>query len=153
MGCVTLQCSCPTAPPVTIRHRQLRRQRSYLLGHWHPFRVVAGRASYTIIIGERAQVCRTAGGETVYNLWGLGFYSPHMPSFATLTPDEPAGLQSTGQVAPVTPLPPREHTDQILVRTGRKSVHHNRRTLRRRCRSSAAPDRATRDFRDHATMT
>jgi hypothetical protein len=77
-------------------------------------------AGYTIMIGERPQVCRTAGGESVYNLWGLGFYSPHMPSFATLTPDKPSALRSTGQIVPAMPLPPREH--MIPVRTGRKTA-------------------------------
>jgi prepilin-type processing-associated H-X9-DG protein len=52
-----------------------------------------------ILFAERPQVCRTATGETVHNLWGVGFYSPHMPAFATLTPSEPAGLLSTGQLA------------------------------------------------------
>jgi hypothetical protein len=76
----------------------------------------------TILIAERPKVCRTAGGETVYNLWGLGFYSPHMPAFATLTPDVPAGLQSTGQFAPVEPLPPQSQADQLRVRIGRQSA-------------------------------
>lgn len=57
----------------------------------------SGVASF---FAERPQVCRTATGEEVHNLWGVGFYSPNMPSFATLTPSEPAGLWSTGQVAP-----------------------------------------------------
>ncbi len=52
-----------------------------------------------ILFAERPQVCRTAAGETVYNLWGVGFYSPHMPAFATLTPTEPPGLLQTGQFA------------------------------------------------------
>lgn len=52
-----------------------------------------------ILFAERPQVCRTAGGETVYNLWGVGFYSPHMSSFATITPAEPPGLLPTGQLA------------------------------------------------------
>jgi Protein of unknown function (DUF1559) len=76
----------------------------------------------TILFAERPKVCRTAAGDTVYNLWGLGFYSPHMPAFATLTPDEPAGLQSTGQVAPVEPLPPQSHADRLRVRVGRQSA-------------------------------
>jgi type II secretory pathway pseudopilin PulG len=54
----------------------------------------------TILIAERPQVCVTATGDTVYNLWGVGFYSPHMPAFATLTPPDPPGLWSTGQITP-----------------------------------------------------
>ncbi len=34
-----------------------------------------------VVFGERPQVCRTAGGEEVFNLWGLGFESPHAPVF------------------------------------------------------------------------
>jgi type II secretory pathway pseudopilin PulG len=74
----------------------------------------------TVLIGERPQVCRTAAGETVYNLWGLGFYSPHMPAFAALTPTDPPSLASTGQIAPVEPLPgPGE---EITVRIGRQDA-------------------------------
>jgi hypothetical protein len=51
-----------------------------------------------ILFAERPQVCRTAAGETVYNLWGVGFYSPHMPAFATQTPTNPPGLWATGQI-------------------------------------------------------
>ncbi len=54
--------------------------------------------SNTILFAERPQVCRTAAGETVYNLWGLGIYSPHMPAFATVTPADPPGLSPTGQI-------------------------------------------------------
>jgi type II secretory pathway pseudopilin PulG len=82
--------------------------------------------SYTIMISERPQVCTDAAGATVYNLWGLGFYSPHMPAFATLTPNEPPGLLSTGQVAPVVPLPPREQADQMLIRIGRDDAEPRR---------------------------
>jgi hypothetical protein len=80
----------------------------------------------TILIAERPKVCRTAAGDTVYNLWGLGFYSPHMPAFATLTPDEPAGLTSTGQVAPVEPLPAEARADQFRVRIGRHGAEPQR---------------------------
>jgi hypothetical protein len=73
-------------------------------------------AANTILIGERPQVCRTAAGEEVYNLWGLGIYSPHMPAFAALTPSDPPGLLNTGQAAPVRPLPGDE---LIRVRIGR----------------------------------
>jgi hypothetical protein len=62
------------------------------------------RAS-VILFSERPQVCRTATGEDVYNLWGVGFYSPHMPAFATLTPADPPGLWSIGQFAPVREQP------------------------------------------------
>jgi hypothetical protein len=71
----------------------------------------------TVLMAERPQVCTTAGGD-VYNLWGLGFYSPHMPAFACLTPADPPGLESTGQVAPVEPLPPED--GEVLVRVGRR---------------------------------
>ncbi|HEY1381027.1 MAG TPA: DUF1559 domain-containing protein [Gemmataceae bacterium] len=76
----------------------------------------------TIMIAERPQVCRTASGETVYNLWGLGFYSPHMPAFAALTPTDPPGLTSTGQVAPVEPLSARDRANELLVRIGRQDA-------------------------------
>lgn len=66
----------------------------------------------TILFAERPQVCRTTVGETVYNLWGVGFYSPHLPAFAALAP----GPASTGQVAPVVPLP--DHEDELRVRIG-----------------------------------
>ena len=63
-----------------------------------------GSAS-TILFTERPQLCRTTGGEDIYNLWGLGFYSPHMPAFAAITPVAHVGRESTGQVSPVEPLP------------------------------------------------
>ena len=76
----------------------------------------------TILIAERPQVCRTASGEVVYNLWGIGFYSPHMPAFAALTPADPPGLWSTAQVAPVHPPTDAgrsESGSQVHVRIGR----------------------------------
>ena len=79
----------------------------------------------TVMIGEKPQVCKTAAGELIYNLWGLGFYSPNMPAFATLTPAEPPGLLSTGQVAPVVPLRPRQplsSDETIRVRVGRQDA-------------------------------
>ena len=79
----------------------------------------------TILIGERPQVCRTAGGVEVYNLWGLGFYSPYMPAFAAQTPAGPPGLWSTGQVAPVEPLPDEAVEDRdgrVQVRIGRRDA-------------------------------
>lgn len=66
---------------------------------WNKKEVTLNSAN-TILFAERPQVCRTAGGETVHTLWGVGFYSPQMPTFVTLTPTAPAGLWSTGQVAP-----------------------------------------------------
>jgi hypothetical protein len=84
-----------------------------------------GGTAYTILFGERPQFCRTAGGEGVYNLWGLGIYSPHMPTFATLTPTDPPGLQDTGQVASVEPLPDEGAADRdalIRVRIGRRDA-------------------------------
>jgi hypothetical protein len=76
----------------------------------------------TILFAERPQVCRTAAGEDIHNLWGVGFYSPHMPAFAALTPPDPPGLWSTGQVAPV---------DRERVRIGRQEA------------PAALPDHAT----------
>jgi hypothetical protein len=63
--------------------------------------------SNTILFAERPQACLTAAGQVVYNLWGYGFYGPQTPAFALLTPDTPAGLPSTGQIAPALPLPAR----------------------------------------------
>lgn len=74
----------------------------------------------TVLMGERPQVCRTAAGDEVYNLWGVGFYSPHMPAFAALTPGDPPGLPSTGQAAPVEPLPPGDGLP--LIRIGRQDA-------------------------------
>jgi len=74
----------------------------------------------TILMAERPQVCRTAAGDEVFNLWGVGFYSPHMPAFACLTPADPPHLASTGQAAPVEPLPPE--SEPILVRIGRRDA-------------------------------
>lgn len=77
--------------------------------------------AHTVLFAERPQVCQTATGEKVYNLWGLGIYSPHMPAFAALTPTDPPGLLSTGQVSPVLPLPSgaaADRDDRIQVRTG-----------------------------------
>jgi hypothetical protein len=81
--------------------------------------------AHTILFGERPQVCRTAAGEEVHNLWGLGVYSPHMPAFAALTPADPPGLWDTGQVAPVEPLPDESASDRdtlIRVRVGRRDA-------------------------------
>lgn len=82
----------------------------------------ASGSSNIILIVEKPQICRDASGAEIHNLWGLGFYSPNMPAFAVLTPSEPAGLLSTGQSAPVTPLPGEDATDRntlIRVRIGR----------------------------------
>jgi hypothetical protein len=81
-------------------------------------------ASGTILFAERPQVCRTASGEVVHNLWGVGFYSPQMPAFATLTPTEPAGLWSTGQVVPVVPLPDQD--GEVWMRIGRANAEPTR---------------------------
>jgi len=81
--------------------------------------LLPGCTADTILFAERPQVCRTSTGEDIYNLWGLGIYSPHMPAFATLTPAEPPGLLSTGQVAPVQPFPDEGAADEIRVRIGR----------------------------------
>ena len=84
-----------------------------------------GGTANTILFGERPQVCRTAAGGEVYNLWGLGVYSPHMPAFAALTPADPPGLRDTGQAAPVAPLPDESAADRdalIQVRLGRRDA-------------------------------
>jgi hypothetical protein len=78
-----------------------------------------------ILFGERPQVCRTAAGDEVYNLWGLGVYGPHMPAFAALTPPDPPGLCDTGQAAPARPLPDESDPDRdtlIRVRIGRQGA-------------------------------
>ena len=80
--------------------------------------------STLILVSERPQVCVNSAGETIYNLWGVGFYSPHMPAFAALTPDDPPGLWSTGQIAPAS-LPEENAADRdalIRVRIGRQSA-------------------------------
>lgn len=74
----------------------------------------------TILMTERPQVCRTAAGEEVHNLWGVGFYSPQMPAFAALTPTDPPGLISTEQAAPVEPLP--AEANDLRVRVGRRDA-------------------------------
>lgn len=79
----------------------------------------------TVLLAERPQVCRTASGDTIYNLWGVGFYSPHMPAFATLAPIDAPGLWSTGQIAPVAPLPDEGAADRdtrIQYRVGRRDA-------------------------------
>ena len=114
-------------------------------------KLIPDGTTYTVMIAERPQVCRTASGEAVYNLWGLGFYSPHMPAFATLTPDDPPGLLSTGQLAPMTSRSSRSRDEPMQVRIGRQAPRRRRRTFRHRSRSSAAaapvtpgcPDRRT----------
>jgi hypothetical protein len=63
--------------------------------------ITTGREK-TILFAERPQVCRAADGQDVHNLWGVGFYSPSIPAFAVLAPSEET---STGQIAPVLPLP------------------------------------------------
>jgi hypothetical protein len=80
-----------------------------------------GWTADTILFAERPQVCHTATGDETYNLWGLGFYSPHMPAFAALTPTDPPGLLSTGQVAPAQPLPDNA-AEQLPVRIGRRDA-------------------------------
>ena len=72
--------------------------------------------SETILVTERPQVCRTQDGETIYNLWGVGFYSPHMPAFAALAPSGSPESWTTGQFAPV--VSPRD--EPMRVRFGRE---------------------------------
>jgi prepilin-type processing-associated H-X9-DG protein len=88
-------------------------------------RASPGGATATVLLAERPQVCRTAAGEAVYNLWGLGAYSPHLPAFAALAPAGVPGLRSTGQVAPALPLPDESAADRearIRVRVGRRDA-------------------------------
>jgi prepilin-type N-terminal cleavage/methylation domain-containing protein len=61
--------------------------------------------SNTIMFAERPQVCTDAAGTTVYNLWGYGSYGPSTPAIALLTPDDPEGFPSTGQIVAALPLP------------------------------------------------
>jgi hypothetical protein len=84
-----------------------------------------GGTANTVLFAERPQVCQTAAGEQVHNLWGLGVYSPHMPAFAVLTPADPPGLWDTGQAAPDEPLPDERAADRdtlIRVRVGRRAA-------------------------------
>lgn len=76
----------------------------------------------TIIFAERPQVCKTTSGETIYNLWGVGFYSPHMPAFAALAPLDSPESWNTGQISPAYPLPDEANADQIRVRIGREDA-------------------------------
>jgi hypothetical protein len=46
-------------------------------------------ASGKVVFGERAQVCVTASGDEVFNVWGLGFRSPHMPALGRYRPVDP----------------------------------------------------------------
>jgi prepilin-type N-terminal cleavage/methylation domain-containing protein len=88
---------------------------------WHDAglpRTFKDGTSNTILFGERPQVCTDTNGATTYNLWGYGIYGPSTPAFALLTPDEPAGLPSTGQMAPVLPLPDQWTSNAIPVRFG-----------------------------------
>jgi Protein of unknown function (DUF1559) len=67
---------------------------------------IAPRGTANVILtGERPQLCTTADREAVYNLWGVGFYSRHMPALAALTPANPPGYWSTGLAVPASPWP------------------------------------------------
>ncbi len=76
----------------------------------------------TILFAERPQACTDPSGATVYNLWGFGMYGPPTPAFALLTPDDPAGLPPTGQVAPAVPLGREYVPGPVAVRVGRESA-------------------------------
>jgi len=64
--------------------------------------------SNTIMFAERFQICnnglynQTGSRVQAFNLWGMGTYSVHMPTFATLGPNS---AQTTSQVAPATSPP------------------------------------------------
>ncbi len=74
---------------------------------------IAPRGSANVILtGERPQLCRTAAGDEVYNLWGVGFYSQHVPALAALTPANPPGYASTGLAAPARPWPKESDPDR-----------------------------------------
>jgi hypothetical protein len=77
----------------------------------------AGGWMVAVLFAERPQACRTASGDVVYNLWGVGFYGPEMPAFAALAPDP----WTTGQVAPALPLP-GEDGGPVAVRVGRRDA-------------------------------
>jgi len=80
-----------------------------------------GGAEDTVLMSERPQFCQSSSAGKTYNLWGLGFYSPHMPTFAALTPADLPSSFSTGQVSPIEPLPKEEDPNRnagIRVRTG-----------------------------------
>jgi len=67
--------------------------------------------SNTIMFAERFQICsgkpnQTGTAITAYNMWGMGFYGPNMPTFATLTPNTSDLAQATtGQIAPAKSAP------------------------------------------------
>jgi prepilin-type N-terminal cleavage/methylation domain-containing protein len=91
--------------------------------------------SNTVLFAERYQVCSTAqangeyttaktGGptnKTVYNLWGLGVWSPQMPAFAALSS---TNNYDTMQYAPNVPInnPLKFTSAAIQVRRGKKSA-------------------------------
>jgi hypothetical protein len=95
---------------------------SYVANGMLPWNKKGGtlNSANTILFAERPQVCRTASGDTVHTLWGVGFYGSQMPAFATLTPTDPPGLWCTGQVAAVLPLPDAD--GEVLVRIGRANA-------------------------------
>jgi prepilin-type N-terminal cleavage/methylation domain-containing protein len=74
--------------------------------------------SNTIMFAERYQVCQPASGAAVQNLWGLGTYSPSMPTFATLTPSSITAT-STNQVAPAAALPTTWNSAAVSLRVGK----------------------------------
>jgi hypothetical protein len=78
--------------------------------------------SNTIMFAERPQVCRPAAGDPVYNLWAYGTYGPSTPTYALLTPKEPAGLTSTGMAAPAMPLPIQWTKNPIKIVIGKKGA-------------------------------
>jgi hypothetical protein len=109
-----------TLPDGTVGHYATGSYVANGMAPWGQTMPAANGSANLILFGERPQVCTTANGETVYNLWGLGFYSPRMPAFAALTPVDPPELLSTEQVAPITPLP--EEGNELRVRIGRQDA-------------------------------
>jgi prepilin-type N-terminal cleavage/methylation domain-containing protein len=74
--------------------------------------------SNTIMFAERPQVCTDTAGNTVYNLWGYGAYGPSTPAIALLTPNDPEGLPSTGQIVAALPLPEKWSAAMMSVQIG-----------------------------------
>ena len=79
-------------------------------------------SSNAILFAERPQVCRTATGEAVHNLWGVGFNCPQMPVFPPSS-DTATPFQRTGPERLCDPrLPGSPHADGMQAVRGDSSV-------------------------------